>query len=138
MVLVALEKHGLRVILVDGSPRLLFYSEALRKRALEEASGLTREYLEQLEEILPYADTLWKNAYEYSQTHQGLRYDIYMFWEEFRKVGFLLRDAEDGGPQGLGFRKVYHPRWRATDPEYITGDEEPPIHPDLYLPGSQD
>jgi hypothetical protein len=125
LVLVALEEQGLRVISLDHPPQIIFYSEALRARAREEASPLTREYLDQLERALTNAHQLWKIANEYAKDIPDLCNDLYLFHAEFRKVGYLLSDTADGGPQGLGLRKVYLPDWDAKFPDqYITGDDE--------------
>jgi hypothetical protein len=124
MVKVALEEHGLRVVRFDR-PVLLFYNQALRTRAREETTELTREYIDQLEEALKDARNLWKVANEYAKEIPDLRDDLYLFHAQFRKVGYLLPDAKDGGPQGLGMRKLYLPSWRAKSPDqYITGDDE--------------
>lgn len=124
MVKVALEEQGPRVLSFEH-PVLLFYSEALRTRAKEEATDLAQEYIHQLEEVLQRARDLWKTANEYAQEVPDLRDDLYWFHTEFRKVGYLLPDAEDGGPQGLGLRKLYLPSWLAQYPDhYLTGDDE--------------
>lgn len=112
MVNVALEEHELRIVSFDH-PELLFYNYALRTRAREEATGLAREYIDQLEEALRRAHDLWKTANEYAKEVSDLRGDLYMFHTEFRKVGYFLQDAKDGGPQGLGMRKLYLPSWWA-------------------------
>jgi hypothetical protein len=126
MVEVALEEHGLRVVSFDR-PELLFYGEALRTLAREEATGLTREYIEQLEVILTMAHDLWKIANEYAKDTSDLRSPLYLFHKEFRKVGYLLPDAKDGGPQGLGFRKLYLPPGMSKAAnDYVTGDDELP------------
>ncbi len=125
MVKVALlEEHELQVISFDH-PRLLFYGEALRALAKEEAPAHAQEYIEQLERALTHAHSLWKTANEYAKDIPDLRDDLYMFHVEFRKLGFLLSDAKGGGSQGLGMRKVYLPSWAAEFPDqYITGDDE--------------
>ena len=116
MVHVALEEQGLRVVSYDH-PELIFYNYALRKRAREEATGLSREYIDQLEEALRRAHDLWKTANEYVKEVSDLRSSLYMFHTEFRKVGYLLPDAKDGGPQGLGMRKLYLPPWKTESPD---------------------
>ena len=124
MVEVALEEHGLSVVNFDH-PALLFYNQALRTRAREEATELTQEYIDQLEKALSRAHDLWKIANEYAKEVLDLRDALYLFHAEFRKVGYLLPDAKDGGPQGLGKRKLYLPSWKAESPDqYITGDDE--------------
>jgi len=124
MVKVALEEHGLHVVKFDR-PVLLFYNQALRTRAREEATELTREYIDQLEDTLKQVHDLWKVANEYAKEIPDLRDGLYLFHTEFRKVGYLLPDAKDGGPQGLGMRKLYLPSWKAKFPDqYITGDDE--------------
>lgn len=126
MVKVALEEQGFRVASFDH-PELLFYNEALRKRAREEAKGLTREYISQLEDILRQAHDLWKIANEYAKDVSDLQGPLYLFHKEFRKIGYLLPDARDGGPQGLGFRKLYLPPGMSKSAnDYITGDDELP------------
>jgi hypothetical protein len=124
MVKTVLDKDGLRVHSFDR-PTLLFYNEATRKKAKDDAPELTREYIEQLEEALQSAHFLWKTANENARTESGLRDGVYDFHVEFRKLGYLLADNEDGGPQGLGLRKLYLPDRKAKYPDqYITGDEE--------------
>jgi hypothetical protein len=124
MVKVALEEQGLRLVSFDP-PELHFFNSALRTRAREEATGLAREYIDQLEDILRRTHDLWKIANEYAKDVSDLRGPLYLFHKEFRKVGYLLSDAKDGGPQGLGFRKLYLPPGMSESPdEYITGDDE--------------
>jgi hypothetical protein len=124
MVQIALEEHGLRVIRFDP-PELLFFNALLRKRAKEEAAELTQEYIAQLEAILRRAQTLWKTANEHAKDIPGLRDDVYLFHVAFRKVGYLSADTKDGGPQGLGLRRLYLPSWLARSPdEYVTGNDE--------------
>jgi len=125
MVKVALEEHGLHIVKFDH-PVLLFYPQALRTRAKEESTELTQEYIDQLEEALNQAHELWKIANEYAKEVPDLRDALYLFHTEFRKVGYLLPDAQDGGPQGLGMRKLYLPSWKAKSPDhYITEGQEP-------------
>jgi len=71
------------------------------------------------------AQMLWKTANEYAKDIPGLRDELYMFFTECRKVGYLLPDAKEGGPQSLRMRKIYLPSWQARTPDqYITGDDE--------------
>lgn len=124
MVKVALGEHGLCVLSRDR-PILLFFNETLRTRAREEATELTQEYIDQLEEALRQAHHLWKAVNESAKEKPDLRGALYLFHAEFRKVGYLLPDAKNGGPQGLGMRKLYLPWWMAKSPDqYITEDDE--------------
>src|SRR5207249_4729444 len=99
----------------------------LRTRAKEKVSPLTREYIEQLEDIVRMGYLLWKHANdELAPDIPELRDDLYAFHKACRKVGHLLPDASEGGPVGLGFRKIYLPSWLTTSPDqYITGDDIP-------------
>jgi hypothetical protein len=123
---IALFERLLSVVDLDTSPKLVFFSESLRERAKEDIPPLTSEYIELLEQIVRQGYVLWKHANDYhAKDIPDLRDDLYAFYTRCKKVGYLLPDTEDGGPQSLGFRRVYLPSWKAQEPnQYITGENE--------------
>jgi hypothetical protein len=72
----ALFERTLQVISVDTSPQLVFFHQALRDRAKQEAPPLTREYLERLEDIVRRGYLLWKGANEYGRQLETIHFRV--------------------------------------------------------------